>query len=197
MIGGIAMAKQRPGVMIYFDLRNSIKRLNEGQIGKLFTAILDYGEMGIIPDFDNDMALAITWDFIQPRIDKDGERFEQKVEQRKYAAYCKKQKEVGKKPLEFDEWMASKDNDRERPLSTDDECNPPTSTTASTPTSTATASSTSQLQPHLQTQPQPQPCMREPCGSDPPSGIRLLEEPGTDFEKRRREQMAKLLGGGP
>lgn len=184
------MAKQRPGVMIYFDLRNSIKRLNEGQIGKLFTAILDYGEMGTIPDFDNDMALAITWDFIQPRIDRDGEEYEHKMEQRKYAAYCKKQKEAGQKPLKFGEWMALQDNDSERSLSADNECYPTTST------STTATPSTSQLQPHLQTQPQPQPCVREPCGSDPPSGIRLLEDPGQDFENRRKEQVAKLLRGG-
>ena len=41
--------KKQPGVILYFDVRPSLKRLNASEKGQLFEAILDYGEHGIEP----------------------------------------------------------------------------------------------------------------------------------------------------
>lgn len=77
------MARKKPGVMLYFEIRPSLKRLSDEEKGRLFEAILDYGENGTVPDFDG--GLGIAWDFIQPRIDADSQRY-QKVSQARSAA---------------------------------------------------------------------------------------------------------------
>lgn len=61
--------------MLYFDLRPSLKRLSIEDKGLLFEAILDYAELGVLPELDG--IVAVAWDFIQPRIDKDRERYDE------------------------------------------------------------------------------------------------------------------------
>ena len=39
--------------MFYFDVRPCIKRLTLEEKGQLFEAILDYGEFGDLPNFDD------------------------------------------------------------------------------------------------------------------------------------------------
>lgn len=73
----------RPGVMFYFDVRPCIKRLSESEKGRLFEAILDYAQYGVIPEMEG--MLGVAWDFIQPKIDRDNEKYEMVVEQRKTA----------------------------------------------------------------------------------------------------------------
>lgn len=74
---------QRPGIMFYFSIRPALKRLNAEQKGQLFDAILDYGESGLLPDFDG--VLGVCWDFIQPMIDKDAETYREKCDKAKKA----------------------------------------------------------------------------------------------------------------
>lgn len=74
---------QRPGVMLYFSVRPALKRLSTEQKGRLFDAILDYGESGLLPDFDG--VLGVCWDFIQPMIDKDAEAYREKCDKAKRA----------------------------------------------------------------------------------------------------------------
>lgn len=76
----------RPGTMLYFDTRPCLKRLTNEQKGQLFEAILDYAEFSVVPDFGDDVGLAIAWDFIQPKIDRDNERYEQISKRRAEAA---------------------------------------------------------------------------------------------------------------
>lgn len=76
----------RPGTMLYFDTRPCLKRLNNEQKGQLFEAILDYAEFSVVPDFGDDIALSVCWDFIQPRIDRDFQRYEQISKRRSEAA---------------------------------------------------------------------------------------------------------------
>ncbi len=81
----------RPGVMFYFDTRPCLKRLSNEDKGRLFEAILDFGEYGVIPDFDG--TLGVAWDFIQPKIDRDCKRYESIVEKRTQAAKARWAKE--------------------------------------------------------------------------------------------------------
>lgn len=78
------MAKKRPGVLLYFDVRPSLRRLSLEEKGRLFEAILDYGELGEPPQFDG--MLGIAWDFIQPRLDVDADRYDQRCRQAQEAA---------------------------------------------------------------------------------------------------------------
>ena len=70
--------------MMYFDIRSGLKRLSKAEKGELFEAVLDYGEFGVIPTFDG--LLGMAWDFIQPKIDRDAERYKKISEKRTEAA---------------------------------------------------------------------------------------------------------------
>ena len=74
----------RPGIMLYFDVRPCLKRLTMEQQGELFNAILDFGENGVVPSFDG--VLGVAWDFIEPKIVRDNERYEKTVAARRAAA---------------------------------------------------------------------------------------------------------------
>lgn len=77
----------RPGIMLYFDVRPCLKRLTMEQQGELFNAILDFGENGVVPSFDG--LLGIAWDFIEPRLVRDNERYEKTVSARRAAAHSR------------------------------------------------------------------------------------------------------------
>lgn len=127
----------KPGIMFYFDVRPCIKRLTLEEKGQLFEAILDYGEFGDLPNFDD--RLGIAWDFIQPKLDKDSELYGHKVLQRQYAVYVREARKRDSVSIPFDEWAILSDDEKNRLLSADTGSYP-TSTSISTSTSTSTDS---------------------------------------------------------
>ena len=48
----------RPGIMLYFDILKPLRVLPDADKGRLFEAILEYGENGTIPSFDGMLAMA-------------------------------------------------------------------------------------------------------------------------------------------
>lgn len=133
----------KPGVMFYFDVRPCIKRLDAAEKGRLFEAILDYGEFGVVPELDG--ALGVAWDFIQPKLDRDSGRYDRQVEQRKYAVFSRELSKRGLEKIDFETWKGLSDIERDR-LMSDDTVRYPTSTsnpnlqlqpTTSTPTGVA------------------------------------------------------------
>lgn len=136
----MAKEKNRPGVMIYFEVRDSLQFLSLEDKGKLFDAILEYGEFGVVPMFDG--MLGMAWAFMKPKLDADAERYDDAVLQRRYAVAAREAKKNGESLPPFREWKASDDNDRCRSTSDDIGWYPtttPTTTTTTTPTTTATA----------------------------------------------------------
>ena len=131
---------QRPGVMLFFDVRPALKRLTVEERGRLFEAILDYGELGLLPDFEG--GLGIVWDFIQPRIDQDAARYADKVLKNRYSVYTREAKKAGIQPVEFEIWRTDPDAFY-RAISSDANRYPTTTTTtAPTPASTTETAST-------------------------------------------------------
>ena len=126
--------KTQPGVILYFVVRPSLKRLNASEKGQLFEAILDYGEHGIEPKLDG--ALGVAWDFLQPRLDQDTERYGNKVLQKQYAAFVRELKKRGSVVISFDEWKNMTDVERDQLIS-GDIGRYPTPTPTPTPTSTS------------------------------------------------------------
>ena len=112
----------KPGVMFYFDIRPCIKRLTLEEKGVLFEAILDYAELGVVPELDG--VLGVAWDFIQPKLDRDSGQYDRKVEQKQYAVFVREVKKSGGIPPTFEEWRGISDIERY-----------PTSTLTSTSTS--------------------------------------------------------------
>lgn len=128
----------KPGVMFYFEIRPCIKRLTLEEKGQLFEAILDYGEYGAIPEVDG--AVGVAWDFIQQRLDRDTGRYDEKVEQTKYAVAVREAKKKGIQLPPFEKWRILSDEERDRLLSDDNE-RYPNSTTISTSNSTSISNS--------------------------------------------------------
>ena len=122
--GGTSMAQQKPGVMLYFELRPSLRRLSSRERLALYDAIMDYGEWGVVPDFTG--KLAVAWDFVQPKLDRDDEAYLRNVQQRRYALYARECKRDGAEPLSYKEWCVSKDSEAERPTSGDNGSYPST-----------------------------------------------------------------------
>lgn len=139
----------RPGIMLYFDIRQPLRVLPDADKGRLLDAILEYGEYGTIPEFDG--MLAMAWGFIQPKLDRDEESYENAKVQRKYAAFCKKRTNLNLPKISFEEWLNMDDNERKRMLTTTNEPKRavdfvndryPTTTTTATVTPTITTTST-------------------------------------------------------
>ena len=135
----------RPGVMLYFDMLEPIRVLSDEDKGRLLVAILEYGKDGVVPEFSGMLALA--WGFVRPKIDMDGESYENTKVQRKYAAFCKKRAALKRSKISFEEWLEMDDVERERALMPDIEPQRPVDFVGSrypttTPISTAAAAVT-------------------------------------------------------
>ena len=135
------MALQKPGVMLYFEMRNVFEELSNEKRGIPVSAILDYSEHGIQPDFRG--SLRIAWASIQPRLDRDDDNYARKSQVRRYAVYIRESKKDGVLPLPYEQWLASLPETSQPETSNDTNRYPTTTTTAtSTATSTATATTT-------------------------------------------------------
>ena len=97
--------KKKPGVMVYFDLRKMLKLLPDTEKGKLFEAILEYGETGKTGELTD--TLRIVWPLIQHRLDKDSLRYMDVGAKRRYAAYVRWAKEHHEHPMEYPDWARS------------------------------------------------------------------------------------------
>ena len=98
--------KKKPGVMVYFDMRRMVKLLTDEEKGKLFEAILDYGETGCVGELTD--TLRIIWPLIQNRLDTDSLRYTEVGLKRKYAAYVRWAKEHNEIPKEYSFWKKEK-----------------------------------------------------------------------------------------
>ena len=109
----------RPGMVFYFDIIPALKYLSNEQKGKLFVAMLEYGMNDKSPDFSDGPLLGMAWCFVGPRIDRDGESYGEKKEQRKYATYCREAKKNNITPLTYDEWKKCSEDERKGSISAD------------------------------------------------------------------------------
>ncbi len=147
----------RPGIMVYFDMMGPLNKLPDADKGRLFWAMLEYGKSGIVPEFDG-LALALAWEFVKPKIDKDEAEYNLSVLRRQYATVCRERKKKGEPEITFDEWMKTNCNGDYQSVSmitNDNQWYPTTSTTTtpstttSTTTATAAAANTSTTEPDI------------------------------------------------
>ncbi len=134
------MAQQKPGVMLYFEMRNVFEELSNEKRGILISAILDYSEHGIQPDFRG--SLRIAWASIRHKLDRDDDNYARKSQVRRYAVYIRESKKDGMLPLPYEQWLASLP-ETSQPETSNDTNRYPTTTTTTTTTATATATATS------------------------------------------------------
>lgn len=101
--------KEKPGVMIYFDMLPVLGMLSHEDAGMLFKAILEYGESGSCPALNE--SLALMWPLIQQRLDRDWDRYQAVVIKRKYAAYTRWEKNHGREPMPYSRWVEARGYD--------------------------------------------------------------------------------------
>ena len=131
---------EKPGVMLYFDIRPCLNRLTDSEQAQLFRAILDYGESSIEPGFED--RLGLVWDFVKPMIDRDTDRYKEIQEKRARAgsrggqakASNAKQSEANLANATF----AKDDVAKESKDSTTKQIKPTTTTATATTTATTT-----------------------------------------------------------
>ena len=127
----------RPGIMLYFDILEPIKVLPDADKGRLLVAMLEYGQTGIVPEFEGMLALA--WGFVKPKIDKDSAEYNKTVLKRQYATFCRDRKRKGEPDITFEEWMTTIDDQCYQVISHDTKWYPTTTATTSPSTNTNTA----------------------------------------------------------
>ena len=132
--------KEKPGVMLYFDVRPCLNRMTDEEQAQLFRAILDYGQFDIDPGFED--RLGLVWDFVKPMIDRDTDRYQEIKEKRANAgrrggqarANNAKQNEANQAIASF----ASGDVAKESNDSNTKQIKPTTATATATTTATTT-----------------------------------------------------------
>lgn len=130
----------RPGIMLYFDILEPIRVLPDEEKGRLLVAMLEYGQRGIVPEFDGMLALA--WGFVKPKIDKDSDEYNKTILKRQYATFCRDRKRKGEPDISFEEWLMTIDNQSYQVISSDTKWYPTTSTSSTTTPSTNTSTTT-------------------------------------------------------
>ena len=131
----------RPGIMVYFDMMGPLKVLPDTDKGRLFWAMLEYGQTGKMPEFEGMLELA--WEFVKPKIDKDEAEYNLSVQRRQYATTCRERKKKGEPEISFEEWLKTIGSPKTSMMTNDDQWYPTTTTTPSTSTTTTTTPSTS------------------------------------------------------
>ena len=169
----------RPGIMLYFDILEPIRVLPDADKGRLLVAMLEYGQSGILPEFDGMLALA--WGFVKPKLDRDGETYENAKVQRKYAAFCKRRTTLNLPKVPFEEWLNMTDDEKERMLTTDNEPLRPVDFGGSRYPSTTAPSSTSTPIPT--------------SSSTSATAAAAVTTKGTDFAAATAERTVKMVGG--
>ena len=130
--------------MLYFDILEPIKVLPDADKGRLLVAMLEYGQTGVVPEFDG--MLAMAWGFIRPKIDKDEAEYNMSVLRRQYATVCRERKKKGEPEITFDNWVKSLGSGEHHVVSmmtNDDQWYPTTTTSTTTSTIPSTTTSTS------------------------------------------------------
>ena len=98
----------KPGIMIYFDMLETVNRLSDQNAGRLFRAILQYGMTQQVPELPE--KLFLIWPLVQMRLDNDDERYYRVARKRRYAIYVRWANEKGQTPLPYEEWLAQPGN---------------------------------------------------------------------------------------
>ena len=85
------MAVDRQGIVVYFDLLDSLADYSSEEAGELLLAMLRYGTTGEVPAFE-DRGMKTLWRSVQQKIDRDLVKYLETVEKRRYAAFCREYK---------------------------------------------------------------------------------------------------------
>ncbi len=78
--------KKPKGFFTYFHLSTVIDKLSDAQAGRLYKALMRYGDTGEIADFGDDLACDMAFTLMRGEIDVNFERYNEMCENRSAAA---------------------------------------------------------------------------------------------------------------
>lgn len=165
--------------MIYFETARAVKGLDYETKGRLFEAIMEYAEFGVVPELDG--VLAVVWPFVADKVDRDSSKYEEIRAARaeagrkggKARAENMKQSQANEANATFDKQIK-----QIKPSASPSPTTPPTAT-ASPTTSTASEQGLRDNE----ERDKGVTCHTAPVPAD---------NPDVNFEKLRQEQIAKL-----
>lgn len=167
----MAKAKEKPGVMVYWETFDVLESLVDGDAKQMLAAIRQYSQYGVLPDFTGNAILTTLWLLIRPKLDADSERYERIREQKREAGLAS---------------AAKRANERQRALADVDERQRIQPTTTATATATASPTTSTASEQGLRDNEERDKgvtCHTAPVPAD---------NPDVNFEKLRQEQIAKL-----
>lgn len=94
---------KRSGIVIRFDICPALREPTDAEVGQLFRALLEYGQTGVLPDFQ-DRTLRTVWRQLQARADQDAAEYSEKCQRNRHSVYCRDTAKKGQIPLSFEEW---------------------------------------------------------------------------------------------
>lgn len=101
----VSKEKGRPGFVVYFDIRQSVELLSKEQTADLFLAMLNYAEYGELPNLD--VPTQICFNMMRSRMDYDAEKYNKSIQQKRYAAYVRDAKSMGRDPIPYEDWQTT------------------------------------------------------------------------------------------
>ena len=156
----------RPGVMIYFDMANSLRGLSLEEIGMVYQGIMDYAQNGEVPRWPE--KLSLVWEMIRSRIDADAARYEAVVAKRREAA---RRSHQNYEQMQQVQQMQQTSTPKTKTNSIS------SSTTTSTPETNSISSSTSTLQ------------TTQAAAPMAPAAVMAPQAPGNEEKKEKIERI--------
>lgn len=96
--------KTQPGFMLYLsDFRAFRRNLSDSEIVLLLQVAADYIEFGDEPG-ELPKSLSTVWELYRQKLDCATVKYVDKILRGKYANYCKKLKDSGEEPPDFEVW---------------------------------------------------------------------------------------------
>ncbi len=89
--------KKPKGFFTYFHLSSVIDKLSDAQAGRLYKALMRYGDTGEIADFSDDIACDMAYTLMRGEIDVNFERYQEICENKSRAAKAREEKRRAEK----------------------------------------------------------------------------------------------------
>ncbi len=179
----------QPGLIVYFELLDDLVDFTDEEAGQILRAFLTYGATGELPCF-TDRGMKAIWRKVQGWADRDSQKYERTVLQRRYASYCKKLRQEKREPLGFDDWVDEQSTADNGSLTVDNDPISPADDRQPTQTKNQTQTET-KIETEASTRTRTSPGMEEEgFGEEKENPQHLTAE--QLFEEKRRKAIALL-----
>lgn len=89
--------KKPKGFFTYFHLSTVIDKLSDAQAGRLYKALMRYGDTGEMTDFSDDLACDMAYTLMRGEIDVNFERYNEICENKSRAAKAREERRKAEK----------------------------------------------------------------------------------------------------